>query len=82
MTAVLIGVAYPVTDHDRAALLAEYPTCRLPPAPSGGVVRRCARCPILIGVGPRLAAARVRVVCAACAFALGMRQINRGRAWV
>jgi len=69
---VVIGVAYPWTERDRAALREACPNLRIPLVPDGSRLERCHRCDVQVTVGPRLQATDLRVVCALCAHVLGM----------
>lgn len=63
----MIGLAFPKHEADRARLRALWRD--LPPMPAiyeDGEDRRCALCPMILNVGPRVAASGVVVVCLEC----------------
>ena len=73
MSAIPVGVAFPVAARDREDLRRQFPRKPLPAIKARSEVRRCAMCPIQVAVGPRLRATGLRVICPRCAHGLGMR---------
>lgn len=73
MSPTPIGVAFPWTDRDRAALReVTGGRLKIPKVKRGSTLERCRRCQVQVTVGPLLQASGLLVICARCAHELGL----------